>query len=74
MAIFLTLTGTSAPLGASLLYDRFGGYQPVVWLVVVLALAATVVVFLARRTKEASPMGLILDEQVAGSVWTDPAT
>jgi predicted MFS family arabinose efflux permease len=49
MAIFLTLTGTSAPLGASLLYDRFGGYQPVLWLVFVLALAATIVVFLAKR-------------------------
>ncbi|MDX1995656.1 MAG: MFS transporter [bacterium] len=49
MALFLTLTSTFAPLGASLLYDGFGTYQPVLWAVVLLALAGTGVVFLARR-------------------------
>jgi MFS family permease len=49
MALFLTLTSTSAPLVASLLYDRADSYQPVLWLVVILAIAATGVVFLARR-------------------------
>jgi hypothetical protein len=49
MAIFLTLTSTSAPLGASLFYDRFQTYQPVLWIVLVLALAATGVVVLAKR-------------------------
>jgi MFS family permease len=49
MTIFLTLTSTSAPLAASLLYDRFDNYQPVIWMVVILAIAATAVVFLVRR-------------------------
>lgn len=49
MTIFLTLTSTSAPLGASLLYDRFNSYQPMLWSVVVLALAATIVVIVAKR-------------------------
>ncbi|MBI1280326.1 MAG: MFS transporter [Anaerolineaceae bacterium] len=49
MALFLTLTGTSAPLIASLLYDQADNYQPVLWLVVILAIAATGVIFVARR-------------------------
>jgi predicted MFS family arabinose efflux permease len=49
MTIFLTLAGTSAPLGASLVYDRFGSYEPVLWSVLVFAIAATTVVFLANR-------------------------
>lgn len=48
MAIFLTLAGTAAPVGAGLIYDHFGSYQPVLWLVVGLALAATVIVVIAR--------------------------
>ena len=49
MAFCLTLTTTSAPLVASLLYDRFQSYQPVLWLVLALALAATAVIFFAKR-------------------------
>ena len=49
MALFLTLAGTTAPLAASLLYDRAGHYQPVLWAVALLAVAATAVVFLSRR-------------------------
>ncbi|PJF25745.1 MAG: hypothetical protein CUN53_11230 [Phototrophicales bacterium] len=49
MALFLTLTSTSAPLIASLLYDRAGNYQPVVWMVVIFAFAATAVVFMVKR-------------------------
>lgn len=58
MALFLTLTSTSAPLIASLLYDRVGNYQPVVWMVVIFAVAATAVVFMAKRESppvEAAP-------------------
>jgi hypothetical protein len=50
MAIFLTLTATSAPLGASLIYDRFDSYQPVLWLVLMLAVSAVGVMMLARTT------------------------
>ncbi|MDZ4771063.1 MAG: MFS transporter [Chloroflexota bacterium] len=49
MTVCLTLTSTAAPLGVSLLFDRFGSYQPVLWGVVFLALAATAVAFLAKR-------------------------
>ena len=48
MAVFLTLTSTSAPLGASLIFDHLGSYRPVLWIVLVLALAATTVAFIAR--------------------------
>ncbi|MDX2139189.1 MAG: MFS transporter [Chloroflexota bacterium] len=54
MTIFLTLTSTGAPLAASLIYDRFTSYQPVVWLVVVLSLASIGVVLLARRAMMAA--------------------
>ncbi len=43
MAIFLTVAGTAAPVGAGLIYDRFGSYQPVLWIVIVLALIAAVI-------------------------------
>lgn len=49
MAFCLMLTATSAPLGASLLYDRFEDYQLVLWIVLCLAIAATLVVLLAKR-------------------------
>ncbi|MBZ0309082.1 MAG: MFS transporter, partial [Anaerolineae bacterium] len=63
MAIFLTLTTTSAPLGASLLYDHFGSYQLVLWMVLILALAATTVVFLAKRDMPQSPVNLFIERQ-----------
>ena len=49
MALFLTLTSTSAPLVASILFDQFGNYQPVLYLVVMLAFAATFVAVLAKQ-------------------------
>ncbi|MFN8373648.1 MAG: MFS transporter [Anaerolineae bacterium] len=58
MALFLTLTSTSAPLIASLLYDRADNYQPVLWMVVMLAAAATGVVFLARRETSGTIQGV----------------
>jgi MFS family permease len=63
MAIFLTLTSTSAPLGASLLYDRFQTYQPVLWIVLVLALAATGVVILAKRNKPRNEASSLADSE-----------
>lgn len=48
MTLFLTLAGTAAPVGASLLYDHLGNYDLVVWIALGLALAATVVMFIAR--------------------------
>ncbi len=48
MAIFLTITNTSAPLGASLIFDTFGSYHMVLWTVLGLAIAATVVVLIAN--------------------------
>jgi sugar phosphate permease len=52
MAFFLTLTSTFAPLGASLLFDHYGTYDLVLWLVVLLALLAAVVLFLAKRVPQ----------------------
>jgi MFS family permease len=49
MAIFLTLASTSAPLGASLIFDHSGSYQPVLWIVLILALSATTTAFVAKR-------------------------
>jgi MFS family permease len=49
MAVCLTFIGTAAPLGAGLLFDQFGTYQPVLWAVVLLALASTIVVYWAKR-------------------------
>lgn len=48
MSLFLTLAGTAAPVGASLLYDHLGNYDLVVWLALGLALVATLVMFVAR--------------------------
>jgi MFS family permease len=51
MALFLTLAGTAAPVGAGLIYDCFGSYQPVLLLVVVLALAASSLIALSKPEK-----------------------
>ncbi len=48
MTIFLTLAGTAAPVGAGLVYDRFGSYEPVLWTIAALALAAASVMVFAR--------------------------
>ena len=49
MAIFLTLASTSAPLGASLIFDQVGSYRPVLWIVLALTLAASIIAFVAKR-------------------------
>jgi MFS family permease len=67
MAIVLTLTSTSAPLAASLLYDRFASYQPVIWSVVALALASIGVLLLAQRA-----MRTPTHAQAAGNSPTAP--
>ena len=48
MTIFLTLAGTAAPVGAGLLYDRFGSYDPLLWIIVVLALTSAIVMLFAK--------------------------
>ncbi|MBZ0278400.1 MAG: MFS transporter [Anaerolineae bacterium] len=48
MTIFLTLAGTAAPVGAGLLYDHFGSYEPVLLLALALAVAASAVMWLTR--------------------------
>ncbi len=48
MAIFLTAAATVAPVGAGILYDRLGSYDFMLWLVLVLALAATLVMIFAK--------------------------
>jgi len=48
MAIFLTAAATVAPVGAGLLYDRFGGYDVVLWLMLILAVGAALVMVFAR--------------------------
>lgn len=48
MAIFLTAASTVAPVGAGLIYDRFGSYDVVLWLILLLAVAATVVMIFSR--------------------------
>ncbi|MCU0463933.1 MAG: MFS transporter [Anaerolineae bacterium] len=50
MAFFLTLAGTSAPVGAGLIYDRAGSYQPVLVLVIVLALSASSLIAFSKPT------------------------
>jgi MFS family permease len=49
MAVFLTLANTSAPLGASLIFDKIGSYQPVFWIALVLASIAATVALIAKR-------------------------
>ncbi len=49
MAIVVTVSNTAAPLMAGLIFDQAGDYQPVLWLVAVLALVATAVAWLSRR-------------------------
>lgn len=48
MAIFLTLAGTAAPVGAGILYDYFGNYQPVLWIVVILGVIAAGIMLVSK--------------------------
>lgn len=68
MSIFLTFAGTVAPVGAGLIYDRFGSYQPVVLIVIVLALLATGIIVFSKpdvRQAVADEAVDVLDEQPA---------
>jgi cyanate permease len=44
------LAGTAAPVGAGLIYDRAGSYQPVLVLVIVLALSASSLIAFSKPT------------------------
>jgi predicted MFS family arabinose efflux permease len=48
MAVFLTLARTAAPVGAGLLYDHFGSYQPVLWGAVAISLISFGIALLVR--------------------------
>jgi MFS family permease len=48
MAIFLTLAATAAPVGAGILYDHFGSYEPMLWIIFLLAVAAVSIMFFAK--------------------------
>lgn len=48
MVIFLTLAGTAAPVGAGALYDHFGSYGPLLWLISGITLAALPALLLTR--------------------------
>jgi MFS family permease len=47
-AVFLTLAGTAAPVGAGLLYDRFGGYDSVLWVIMGLAIISAGIMAFSR--------------------------
>jgi len=65
MALFLTLALTAAPVGAGLVYDRFGSYQPVLMLVIILALAASSLIALAKPEKRTS-----VEQAASGEAFT----
>jgi MFS family permease len=48
MAIFLTFAATAAPVGAGILYDHFGSYEPMLWIIFLLALAAVCIMLFAK--------------------------
>lgn len=54
MTIFLTVAGTAAPVGASLIYDQFGSYELVLWLIVILAAVAAAIMFFSRPAEATS--------------------
>src|SRR5690606_27876995 len=48
LAVFLTISSTIAPAGAGLLYDRSGNYAPVLWIILIVSVCATGLVFMAE--------------------------
>ena len=48
MSLFLTVAGTAAPVGAGLIYDRFGSYRPVLFIIIGLALLASCIIAFAK--------------------------
>ena len=55
MVVFLTLTGTTAPFAAGLIFDLFASYRPLLFLVTALSLlAAVLTLFLPRHALDPS--------------------
>lgn len=48
MTVFLTLARTAAPVGTGYLYDRFGGYDVVLWVILALSLCSVLVMAFVR--------------------------
>ena len=63
MTIFLTMATTSAPLGASLIYDTTGSYRLVLWLVFALAFLASITAFTARNSLSQSQQRKLVELQ-----------
>lgn len=56
MVIFLTLASTIAPVGAGWFYDAFGSYDLMLWLIFVLAIAASGVILFAIPQAGSKPI------------------
>jgi MFS family permease len=52
MSVFVSFAGTAAPIGAGLLYDHFGNYQPVLILALLFALVAVIIAALTRSVDQ----------------------
>jgi MFS family permease len=52
MSMFLTVAGTAAPVGAALIYDHFHSFDPVILMALLLALAGTGVIAVARPDRK----------------------
>jgi MFS family permease len=62
MAIFLTLSGTAAPVGAGLIYDRFDTYQPVLWVMLCITLIAFSIMVIMKPDRLLTPTIVSVDE------------
>lgn len=60
MAFFLMLAGTIAPVGAGILYDYFDSYQPVLLIIVLLAVIAAGIAMFARPDTTSSETAVLL--------------
>ena len=54
MALFLTASSTVAPVGAGLLHDASGSYQPVLWGALAISLVSVAVMFFVRAAGQES--------------------
>jgi MFS family permease len=66
MAIFLTITTTAAPVGASFLVDRIGIYQPLLILICCISLVATTIMLLMKPV-HAPGLSPVLNVEAADS-------
>ena len=67
MAIFLTLAGTAAPVGAGLLYDQFGSYNPVLWLLVAMTLVSVAIIAIVKPDGLTAPTAESVSEGSAAA-------